>query len=98
MSTLEVASHGAQRQFLRHMDDYLSGVCQQADDRDSSRNRSIEGYFAVRRLDIGVMPCFSMLLIGHDVPDEVITNPKITLLESLAVDLILYLNVNAFLF
>src|ERR1700761_4054118 len=80
---LKSASSTFQRHFLRQMEDYLLGVCLQADERESSPNCSIEDFFRVRRRDNGAMPCFSMLLINHEVPDEVITNPKVTLLEGL---------------
>lgn len=86
------ASTTITERFLQHYDEYTSAVCQEAKDRDESRIRDFGSYVAVRRGTIGTHPCYDLLLLSSEVSQNVLYDPRIVELESLATSMVLLLN------
>jgi Delta6-protoilludene synthase len=89
----ETASGTAKRRFLLHYEEYVEAVCQQAEDRDIGRIRSISDYLDLRRCTIGAKPSFDLLLLPFELPDQILDHPIITELMFLAIDMIILANV-----
>lgn len=87
------SSPSSRRRFITKFDQYTDAVVQQARDRDSRLLRSIEDYFAVRRLTIGTEPSYIPLELEMCLPDEVIDHPTIVALSLLVTDMIILDNV-----
>ena len=85
---MKFASPASKRYFTRTFNAYLDAVIEEADDRDDDRVRSIEAYFENRRNNVGVQPCWGILLLPMDIPEEVLARPEIKKLEMHAVDMI----------
>ncbi|KAF7296929.1 Terpene cyclase [Mycena indigotica] len=80
------ATPTAQRRFVEAFQQYMDGVVQQADDRNSSRIRDVDSYFKVRRETIGAKPSFAVNEIHLNIPDEVMADPIVVKLTDLSID------------
>ena len=78
------------------MDEYLEAVVQEITDKNDHRILDIKGYIDARRRTIGVKPCFSIMELGLDIPDEVMAHPAIQEMIVAAIDLIAFYNVSDF--
>ncbi|KAG1819038.1 terpenoid synthase [Suillus subaureus] len=86
------ASGQSQKRFIAAMDEYLEGVVQQAIDRSRHHIRDIQSYFNVRRRTVGVRPSFAIVELGLNIPDEVISHPRIEDMVVASVDMVIVAN------
>lgn len=77
-----------QRRFIDAFQLYTDSVVQQATDRDRSHIRDIEHYLELRRETVGAKPCFVILQLKGDIPDEIINHPTIQTLTNASIDMI----------
>ncbi|KAG2035640.1 hypothetical protein BDR03DRAFT_1000905 [Suillus americanus] len=63
--------------FLEKFTAYLRAVVVEALDREQGRRRSIDDFLKLWRKTIGITPCFLILEMGMDFPDEVFYHPVI---------------------
>ncbi|KIJ64878.1 hypothetical protein HYDPIDRAFT_175348 [Hydnomerulius pinastri MD-312] len=77
-----------QERFIRSFEAYASAVAVQAEDRDLHLIRDIESYLTVRRDTIGTYPCFVLLELGMDIPEDVLDHPVIVDMERCITDII----------
>ncbi|KAK0634211.1 isoprenoid synthase domain-containing protein [Immersiella caudata] len=80
---LPLASPMSQRHFLQTMEEYANGCVQQAHDRATDRVRTIDDYWAVRRLTSGYFPTFTMIELDLDFPEEVYMHPLLVRLREI---------------
>lgn len=76
------------------MDEYLQGVVQEIIDKKDNRILDIKSYIDARRRTSGVKPSFSIIELGLDIPDEVMSHPAIQGMISAAVDMVAFSNVS----
>lgn len=88
-----VANADVQRRFIECFQDYTDAVVQQAQDRKRALIRGIADYFSIRRQTIGTKPCFVLLQLDMNLPDEVLQHPTLVQLETFATDMIILGNV-----
>ncbi|KAG2099845.1 terpenoid synthase [Suillus discolor] len=86
---IQSASLSSQRHFLETCPAYLYAVVAEALDRGQDHRRSLDDYLKLRRKTVGVIPCFSILEMGIDLPDEVFYHPVIMDLAECIIDLAL---------
>ncbi|KZS86919.1 terpenoid synthase [Sistotremastrum niveocremeum HHB9708] len=86
------SSCSAANRFVEHVQAFVDAVVIEAADRDSNHLRNMDDYLNLRRSTIGVMPCFDILQMGMDLPDDVVNHPKIVLLVDLATDMLILAN------
>jgi hypothetical protein len=91
---LAFASLASTGHFVKSLRVYIEAVCQEVEDRDRGRIRGIEDYLALRRGSVGLRPCFGFLLLILDLPEEVITHPRIERLAFGAIDMSILSNVS----
>ncbi|KAK5998053.1 Delta(6)-protoilludene synthase [Cladobotryum mycophilum] len=82
----------AMRRFVENFNDFLDGLCSEANDRGRAHTRDLQTYMALRRCTIGSQPCFDFLLILSDLPDTTLNNGLIKELEMLATDMVILSN------
>jgi len=92
--TIPHASAQSQKRFIATLDDYLEAVVQQAVDRGGCRVRGVQSYIDLRRDMSGVKPCFALLELGLDIPDEVMSHSTIEDMAMTSNDMISLINVN----
>ena len=68
-------------------------MVQEAADRIQKHIRNIQEYLEVRRDTSGAKPCFAVLELDMNLPDEAIHHPVIEELYILSIDMILLGNV-----
>jgi hypothetical protein len=90
---ITISTPAFQTRFLAAYKEYLNGTAEQAEDRDTSRDRDVESYLEVRRRTIEVLPSFTILDMGVELPDEVVNNSTIEKLRNIAVDMTIIANV-----
>ena len=76
------------------MADYLQGVAEQAEDRNSLTIRSVDAYMAARRKDSAMRVCFVPGELHLSIPDEAFYHPVIKELQDASNDLIILDNVS----
>ena len=91
---MKSATSMCQKHFIDSFVEYLDAVVQQARDRDDKSIRTIESYFTIRRGDVGTRPCYALLELSLNIPDEVINHPVIRELSDCASDLVALNNVS----
>ncbi|KAI0741002.1 isoprenoid synthase domain-containing protein [Earliella scabrosa] len=83
----------ARHRFIRHMEEYLGAVVEQAKDREEGRTRPLAEYWSMRTLTGAINPSFEFAnLIVGGLPEDVIDHPLIRSLHSIISDLILLNN------
>ncbi|KAG1886184.1 isoprenoid synthase domain-containing protein [Suillus subluteus] len=86
---IQFASLPSQRRFLETFTAYLHAVVVEALDREQGRRRSIDDFLKLRRKTIGVAPCFPILEMGMNFPDEVFYHPVIVDLADCITELLI---------
>lgn len=76
------------------MDEYLEGVVQESIDKKDRRILDVKNYIDARRRTAGVKPSFSIIELGLDIPDEVMSHPTIQEMILAATDLVAFSNVS----
>ncbi|KAI0290408.1 terpenoid synthase [Multifurca ochricompacta] len=89
---IKTASPQSQKRFIETFGSYMQAVVQQAADRTNKHIPTIEEYFEIRREDVGTKPCFAILELEMDLPDEAVNHPTIQELSVLATDMIFLVN------
>ena len=74
---------------------YINGVIAETDQRSHSDVPNIDDYISMRRNTSGVKPCFVLLEMGLEIPDDMIHHPAIEELSILAIDMIALANVSS---
>ncbi|KAG1830863.1 terpenoid synthase [Suillus variegatus] len=74
---IQSASLPAQRHFRETFNEYINSVIVEALDREQGRERSLDDYLKLRRKTIGAKPCFLIIEMEMDLPDEVFYHPVI---------------------
>ncbi|KAK3390822.1 isoprenoid synthase domain-containing protein [Podospora didyma] len=92
LPTTKISTKTFQRRFIATFDSYVESVAHEAENRAKESILGFEEYMVLRRETAGVTPCFAMVEMDMDIPDEVREHPIIQELEVLAVDLIMVLN------
>ncbi|KAK3367415.1 terpenoid synthase [Lasiosphaeria ovina] len=77
---IQTASPMSQVHFVDTMQEYLDSITEQAVDRANNRVRTIDEYWALRRLTGGCLPSFALIELGLEFPEEIYRHP---LLENL---------------
>jgi len=90
------SSSGCQKRFIATFDEYMESMVQEAIDRSRNHVRDIQSYIDMRRNTIGAKPCFALLEMGMDMPDEVLSHPTIKVMEMSSIDMICLTNVSDF--
>ncbi|VDB91865.1 unnamed protein product [Peniophora sp. CBMAI 1063] len=85
---VKTASSESQKHFIDAYTPYTQAVVQQAQDRQDGHIRTVNEYFAIRRKTIGVKPCFVMLELALNLPQEVLEHPVIKEMEMAVIDMI----------
>jgi hypothetical protein len=89
------SSTTAKRRFIGNYETYLKGVVEEATDREKKYIRTnIEDYLALRRRTSAVKPSLDLLLLPLEIPNNVLQDPKVKELETLANDMIAVANVS----
>ncbi|KZV89536.1 terpenoid synthase [Exidia glandulosa HHB12029] len=89
MRLMKIANAETQQRFIESFENYTDAVVTQARDRECAFVRDVADYFAVRRHTIGTQPCFVLLQLDLNLPDEVAYHPAIVKLETFATDMII---------
>ena len=86
--------HPAIERFISDFDAYTKSIIQEAEDRTTDHQRTVNDYIALRRDTCGAKPTFSFFALGLNIPNAVFDNPfMISLIEN-ATDLIAITNVS----
>lgn len=85
---IRICNTTTQQKFLTTFHIFLNSVVQQAADRDHSSIRNIEDYFDLRRLTVGAMPCFALIAMKMDIPNEILEHPTLEALRIACTDII----------
>ncbi|KZV89553.1 terpenoid synthase [Exidia glandulosa HHB12029] len=86
---LTVLSPQNRERFIESFEDYTDAIVQRAQDRDRAYVRNVQDYFSVRRETIGTRPAFAFLLFDKTIPNEILEDPVMSQLQSLASDMII---------
>ena len=89
----KTANATAKHRFLIDYEEYVEGVCQQAEDREAGRIRSISDYMDLRRRAGACKPAFDLLLLPLELPNHILDHPIIAELTILSMDMISLANV-----
>jgi len=89
---IETASPQSQKRFIETYGFYAQAVVQEAADRSHKLIRSVQEYFEVRRDTVGARPCFALLELDKNLPDEAVRHPVVEEMTTLAVDMIMLCN------
>jgi alpha-muurolene/germacrene-A/gamma-muurolene/(+)-delta-cadinol synthase len=89
------AGPGVQIRFANSLELYLVSINQQAKERSSQENISVENYVRSRQLSSGCKPFFDLLeySLDMDFPDYVMENPILEAMKDCANDCIGWSNV-----
>ncbi|KAJ7120736.1 terpenoid synthase [Mycena crocata] len=88
-NVIQIATPASQRRFITAFQLYMDSVVLQAQDRDESRIRGIDEYFAVRRDTIGAKPSFTINAIRMSIPNEVMDTEPIVVLTAACIDMLI---------
>ncbi|KZS87845.1 terpenoid synthase [Sistotremastrum niveocremeum HHB9708] len=95
---LSISSPSASKRYISSLETYIDSVVVEASDRSSHRLRTTEEYLSLRRLTIGVRPCFDLIFfntnIDLDLPEikDSLNHPMVVSLVDIAVDMIILTN------
>ncbi|KAF8433264.1 terpenoid synthase [Boletus edulis BED1] len=90
--TIQNATPVSQKRFIQSMDEYLEEVVQESNDKDDHRILDIKSYINARRRTGAVKPSFSIIELGFEIPDEVMSHPAIQEVVLVAIDMISFSN------
>ncbi|KAI0741000.1 terpenoid synthase [Earliella scabrosa] len=82
----------AQDRFIRHMEEFLGSLVEQARDREEGRTPSLEEYRSLRPLTGAMYPSFEVADLIVGLPEDVIEHPLMRSLRSVISDLVLLNN------
>ncbi|OJA09461.1 hypothetical protein AZE42_11144 [Rhizopogon vesiculosus] len=91
--TIPYATAQSQRRFIAAMDECLEGIVQQAIDRSRHLIRDIQSYHDVRSRTIGVRLAYTILELGLDIPDEIMSHSSIEDMTMASIEMIYLHNV-----
>ncbi|KAF7357309.1 Terpene cyclase [Mycena sanguinolenta] len=89
---MHISTPTFQHHFIDKFQIYLDSMVQNAQDRMEDHNRSIDEYFEVRRVTIGVKAAVIINGIEMNIPEAVMRNERIATLIAAATDMILIAN------
>ncbi|KAF8142135.1 terpenoid synthase [Boletus edulis] len=89
---IQNATAVAQKRFVRYLDEYLEAVVQESIDKENNRILDVESYIIARRRTSGVKPSITVVELGLDIPDEVMSHPALQEMIQAAVDMIALTN------
>ncbi|KAF8209071.1 terpenoid synthase [Mycena galopus ATCC 62051] len=92
LNTIRIATPTFQRRFVDEFQIYLDSMVRKAQDRTEDHVRSIDEYFEVRRVTIGVKAAIIVNELEMAIPDEVMANENIVDLITTSTDMILIAN------
>ncbi|KAF8549864.1 terpenoid synthase [Imleria badia] len=75
--TIRNATAVSQKRFIQGMDEFLEAVVQESIDKKDRRILDIKSYIVARHRTGAIKRIFSILQLGLDIPDEVISHPAI---------------------
>ncbi len=83
------------RRFLKHNEDYIESVSQEAEYREGGEILDLESYKHHRRENSGIRLCFALseYCLGADLPDEIFEDPVFLRLYWAAADMVWLANV-----
>ena len=84
----------AQDRFIRHMEEFLGALVEQAREREEERTPSLEEYRLLRPLPGAMYPSFEVADLIVGLPEDVIEHPLMRSLRSVISDLVLLNNVS----
>lgn len=64
--------------FIREFDDYTAAVVTEARIRNQRRHTGFQDYLRLRLYTIGSMATYALCEYGLDLPDEVLSHPRMT--------------------
>ncbi len=79
--------------YIQHFQEYLDSTYRQAFERDNQNILSIDDYLNVRRAGSGAHPSLDLMLIQHDLPNDVYDHPFVSKMMQLGVELMMFVNV-----
>ncbi|KAG6374634.1 isoprenoid synthase domain-containing protein [Boletus reticuloceps] len=82
----------AQKRVVLYMDEYFEAVVQESIDKENNRILDVESYIIARRRTSGVKPSITVVELGLDIPDEVMSHPALQEMIQAAVDMIAFSN------
>ncbi|KAF8171625.1 isoprenoid synthase domain-containing protein [Mycena galopus ATCC 62051] len=84
-----VASPHVLVRFIPNYEIYLEAIVNEANERDQKTVRSsLDAYLTLRRETGAVAVCFDLLLIPHEIPGEILRDPRVARVERLGQDLV----------
>ncbi|KAF7328550.1 Terpene cyclase [Mycena venus] len=86
-----VASPKVVDRFIASYEMYVTSVAKEAHDRDTIRP-SLHSYLEMRRNTGAMKPSFDILLIPHEIPDDILNDPRLIHVETLGRDLVCIAN------
>ncbi|KAJ6459981.1 terpenoid synthase [Mycena sanguinolenta] len=92
LNAMHISTPTFQRRFIDEFQIYLDSMVRKAQDRTEDHRRSIDEYFEVRRVTIGVKAAVIINEIEMNIPEEVMQNEHIATLIAAATDMILIAN------
>ncbi|KAG6374646.1 terpenoid synthase [Boletus reticuloceps] len=90
--TIQNATPVSQKRFVQSMDEYLEEVVKESIDKDDHRILDIKSYINARRRTGAVKPSFSIIELGFEIPDEVMSHPVIQEIVLAGIDMITFSN------
>ncbi|KAF8998905.1 terpenoid synthase [Hymenopellis radicata] len=78
--------------YIQHFQEYLDSTYRQAFERDNQNILSIDEYLNVRRAGSGAHPSLDLILIQHDLPNDVYDHPFVSKMMQLAVEVMMFVN------
>ncbi|KAF7350097.1 Terpene cyclase [Mycena venus] len=79
--------------FIANYEKYLEAIVDEASERDHKIvHSSLDSYLTLRRATAAVTVCFDLLLIPHDIPQDILRDPRVARVESLGLDLVCVAN------
>jgi len=85
---VKTAGPQSQKRFIDTFAIYAQSVVEQAADRNRHHVRTIQEYLEIRIATIGITPCFAILEVNLNLPDEAVGHPAIAELSNLSATLI----------
>ncbi|KAF7350741.1 Terpene cyclase [Mycena sanguinolenta] len=92
LNAMRISTRTFQCRFIDEFQIYLDSMVQKAQDRTENHNRSIDEYFEVRRVTIGVKAAVIINEIEMNIPEAVMQNEHIVTLIGAVTDMILIAN------
>ncbi|KAI0265534.1 terpenoid synthase [Gloeopeniophorella convolvens] len=89
---VETASPQSQKHFIEALCQYTQSIVEQAADRSREHIRDVQDYLEVRIWSAAIKPCFVLLELDMNLPDEVYHHPVVEELTNLAAQMIMLSN------